>query len=278
MSLILDALRKSEAERRRGQSPDLFSASGIAAPASRPGLRWWPVAVFAVLMLASGWVIWDGRTQRALDEVAEAGVAGDAARAGGAGETEPGEGTGGDETRGAAGADAAGGERIDGAMSPPLASDLPTRMGPAPDASAPSASAPTASSAPAAAAPALGPPVATALTPAPRDAAALTPAAGPRPIAPAFPPAPALPAPAAEPPAEEALPTLAVLDSITRGTLPPLKLSMHVWGQEPGKRFAIVDGQRVSEGSLLGNGVVEQIRRDGVVINVNGQRLLLPKP
>ena len=30
--------------------------------------------------------------------------------------------------------------------------------------------------------------------------------------------------------------------------------------------------------ALVGNGVVEQIRRDGVVINVNGQRLLLPKP
>ena len=79
-------------------------------------------------------------------------------------------------------------------------------------------------------------------------------------------------------PAEESLPTVAVLDSGTRASLPPLKLSMHVFGQDPAKRFAIIDGKRVAAGSLLGNGVVEEIRRDGVVININGQRLLVPKP
>ena len=79
-------------------------------------------------------------------------------------------------------------------------------------------------------------------------------------------------------PAAESLPTVSVLDSGTRASLPPLKLSMHVFGQDPAKRFAIIDGKRVAAGSLLGNGVVEEIRRDGVVINVNGQRLLVPKP
>jgi hypothetical protein len=29
---------------------------------------------------------------------------------------------------------------------------------------------------------------------------------------------------------------------------------------------------------LLAGGVVEAIRRDGVVVNINGRRLLLPKP
>ena len=53
---------------------------------------------------------------------------------------------------------------------------------------------------------------------------------------------------------------------------------MHVYGDDPAKRFAIVDGKRVGPGSLLGTGVVEAIRRDGVVVNINGQRLLLPKP
>src|SRR3990167_6855381 len=41
----------------------------------------------------------------------------------------------------------------------------------------------------------------------------------------------------------ESLPTVAVLDSGTRASLPPLKLSMHVFGQDPAKRFAIIAGQ-----------------------------------
>ena len=53
---------------------------------------------------------------------------------------------------------------------------------------------------------------------------------------------------------------------------------MHVYADEPARRFAIVDGQRVGEGALLGSGRVAQIRRDGVVIEVNGRRVLLPKP
>ena len=101
------------------------------------------------------------------------------------------------------------------------------------------------------------------------------------PASPVIPP-PALPeatpTPVPDAPAEASLPTVAVLDSGTRASLPPLKLSMHVFGQDPAKRFAIIDGKRVAAGSLLGNGVVEEIRRDGVVININGQRLLVPKP
>lgn len=103
-------------------------------------------------------------------------------------------------------------------------------------------------------------------------------------VAPALPvlPSPPLPeaapAPITDAPAEDSLPTVAVLDSGTRASLPPLKLSMHVFGQDPAKRFAIIDGKRVAAGSLLGNGVVEEIRRDGVVININGQRMLVPKP
>lgn len=57
-----------------------------------------------------------------------------------------------------------------------------------------------------------------------------------------------------------------------------MKLSMHVWNSEAGKRFAIIDGQRIAEGSLLGSSVVEEIRRDGVVLNINGRRVLLSRP
>ncbi len=63
-----------------------------------------------------------------------------------------------------------------------------------------------------------------------------------------------------------------------RQQLPALKLSMHVYSSEPGKRFAIIDGQRVNEGSVLGTAVVEKIRQDGVVLSVQGQSYLLPRP
>jgi general secretion pathway protein B len=74
------------------------------------------------------------------------------------------------------------------------------------------------------------------------------------------------------------LPPLAVLSASERAALPPMKLSMHVWNSDAGKRFAIVDGQRITEGSLLGSSVVEEIRRDGVVLNINGRRVLLSRP
>jgi general secretion pathway protein B len=63
-----------------------------------------------------------------------------------------------------------------------------------------------------------------------------------------------------------------------RQQLPALKLSMHVYSAEASKRFAIIDGQRVNEGSVMGAAVVEQIRQDGVVLSVQGQSYLLPRP
>lgn len=89
----------------------------------------------------------------------------------------------------------------------------------------------------------------------------------------AEPPAPIDAAPDDPPP-----PGLGTLPAAERAALPPLKLSMHVWSADPARRFAIVDGQRVTEGALLAGGAVAQIRRDGVVIELGGRRLLLPRP
>jgi general secretion pathway protein B len=89
-----------------------------------------------------------------------------------------------------------------------------------------------------------------------------------------------MPAPPAAPvaPAEEALPPVAVLDPSMRSSLPPMKLSMHVYNDDPARRFAILDGQRVTEGSQIGAAIVLEIRRDGVVLDVAGKRVLLPRP
>ena len=89
------------------------------------------------------------------------------------------------------------------------------------------------------------------------------------------------PAPVAPPQAETAayLPGLEALAATDRSALPPLKLSMHVYADTPAQRFVILDGQRLGEGASPANGVVlEEIRRDGLVLSVNGQRLLLARP
>lgn len=245
MSLILDALRKSEAERQRGKSPGLFATTPGMQRETFPRMKLWPVLVFLAFLLASAWVIWRGESRRA--ESAHSATAN------------------------AAAADS-GVDVVDaGAGSAHGLADSPRPVQGAPSSA-------SASPAPATSAAARQPAVQSS-PPASVDATQPLPAmATASPVIPSPPLPEAAPAPSPDAPAEESLPTVAVLDSGTRASLPPLKLSMHVFGQDPAKRFAIIDGKRVAAGSLLGNGVVEEIRRDGVVITVNGQRLLVPKP
>ncbi|MFY2763689.1 general secretion pathway protein GspB [Arenimonas sp. MALMAid1274] len=75
------------------------------------------------------------------------------------------------------------------------------------------------------------------------------------------------------------LPSVASLPAADRAQLPPLKLSMHVYSDTPAQRFVILDGQRLAEGAAPTAGVVvEEIRRDGLVLSINGQRMLLTRP
>lgn len=58
MSLILEALRKSEAERRRAQVPDLLAEPQAAAPiATRAPQRWPLVAAGAVVVIGAAWFV-----------------------------------------------------------------------------------------------------------------------------------------------------------------------------------------------------------------------------
>jgi general secretion pathway protein B len=79
-------------------------------------------------------------------------------------------------------------------------------------------------------------------------------------------------------PAEAYVTSISAMPTEVRQQLPALKLSMHVFSADASKRFAIIDGQRVNEGSSLGSAVVEHIRQDGVVLSVHGQMYLLPRP
>ena len=239
MSLILDALRKSEAERRRGQSPDLFAASpGVPSPpAARP--RVWPLLVLGAMLLASAWLIWSSGGDARPPAVIEPA------------DVEP--------SQGVDGADAA-------TPAPaPRPETRPVTPDPAPAAIAPPAHA-VAPGRPVGSQPPAPPPASASAVPSVPPTSSATPPASP------LPPLPF--APAADPP----LPPLAVLDAATRARLPALKLSMHVYADEPARRFAIIDGQRVAEGARVGDGVVAAIRRDGVVIEVDGRRVLLPRP
>ncbi len=271
MSLILDALRKSEAERRRGAPPDLFAAH--PQPTLRP--RAWPlrwlVPIAAVLLAALAWGAWSVRVGAGHPGSTLAPFAGAADEP--EPELEPDQSVGGRAAFAAVRAAAAPPTRAS-SPSPSLSAspDLAARRAasaqhrateePAPFGRAPAiaaASLPNTASArplPSPAAPVQG------------SAAA---ASGPQS---AVADAARTDAPAADP----SLPTLASLEASERNALPPLRLSMHVWDAQPARRFAIIDGQRVAEGSLVGNSVVAQIRRDGVVLDVGGRSILIPRP
>src|SRR5690349_17781814 len=61
MSLILEALRKSEAERRRAVVPDLLAESAVAAPiAPATPQRWpWIAGTIAIVGLLAWWTMRD---------------------------------------------------------------------------------------------------------------------------------------------------------------------------------------------------------------------------
>lgn len=239
MSVILDALRKSEAERQRGRAPGLF-VEQVALPSRKRRRPAWIFVLPALLAagIVAGWFL---RPQTNGATVAAVPVDAPAANA----------------PRPA--------PEMPAAATPLPARPLPARedsLVPPPQLLPPEPSVPApASTAPAATAPA---------------AATFTePVTAP---APAAPPAPVL-AEATALPVEPLIPRLADLPAAERATLPPLKLSMHVFADEPAQRFVILDGRRQGEGASPAAGVViEQIRRDGVVLSANGRRLLLPRP
>lgn len=254
MSLILDALRKSEAERRRGQMPDLHAELPPLVHATAPRRRAWPwwFAGLAVLMAATA-LTWSQWASRAASVSAV-------------------------QTS----------DRHDPrtAMSKPPAPMA--RSAPAPSFALRPVAQPT--PAPHDVRPA-APMASVETTPRTQAPAAIAPAARELPAAPSAAPLPAAPvALAATTPAPEALPAptlpslpdaggtvrLADLSPGEREQLPALKISMHMWGATPAQRFAIIDGTRVAQGDRVGEAVVEEIAADGVVLNWHGRRLSLP--
>lgn len=266
MSLILEALRKSEAERQRGRAPGLFVEQ---VPAQRRGRRaapawpWGLAALLAAGLLAWAWREWPRSTPS--ETVASPSVNAAAAAPERPSALTPGMNT--PATTASADPATSATTALAGIDSPdtsaPPAMDLPA---PAPP---PRMSSPSIAAAPV--------PAARAAVPAPDPMAGTRPAEPPQTATPAAAPAPD--ASSASAPHEPALPTVASLAAGERAQLPPLKLSMHVYAAEPAQRFVILDGQRLGEGASPAPGLVlEHIRRDGLVLLVNGRRVLLARP
>jgi general secretion pathway protein B len=233
MSLILEALRKSEAERRRGQAPDLHAELPPAHATRTAALPAWAWLLLAcALLLAAAWFARGLLPERTLP---------------------------------APSAHVAGTTTV--APTPPVeyATTQP-RFRPPQAMTATPAPAPTTQPAKPS-----QPGVASAnVAPTSATTAAVV---APAPV----PPNPA-PSAASSSPAVRADATLQLSDlsAEERKSLPPLKLSMHLWNPDPAKRFVILDGNRVGEGDRVGDAVVAAITPDGVELDWNGRRLQVP--
>lgn len=258
MSFILDALKKSEADRQRQSGPALFEVK-VAPPRRR--LPLWAVAITLLLLINVGVVLWIlmRHPARAANETAAVAAAPSPAAA------------------------------------PPPAASAPLAVASAAPVVAPGAAAPVApptaaAPVPAAAAPAGGTPPPTA--PAQANAAPAAPltadhgesagsaAAGGN---------PADYAPAQEPSGE------APNGRVRRGTvagvplyqdaaavpgvqIPPLRLDLHVFAPHPQDRFVMINMHKVHEGDTLPEGVhVDSITPEGALLSYNGSRFLLPR-
>jgi general secretion pathway protein B len=305
MSLILDALKKSEAERQRGQPPTLHAHFHTPRRIRRPP---WVAGAGAVLLAAglagSGLWLARGRTgddaENAGSPIAQAGnatlqeaadpaattqavtpgatpdtvatvaaemSAPDAAK----GEPVPQTVFGGVAGAGAGGTVSGGGLPVPqrAMLYTPSATPLPESAAsdPAPAAVPPSPPAPEAPVVVAAAAPAEPPAPVQPPSIQPPPAVVDHGPSGPTTIE----VAPSKP--------EEVLPVVFQLPYATRKDLPKLELSMHVFSPEPAERFIVLNGKRYTlETPAPGPDLtLLDIVADGAVFEFRGQRFLLPR-
>ncbi len=241
MSLILEALRKSEAERQAAQLPGLIAPASQARTRDKRRARWLLLPLVLLIGLVLG-----GLAPRWWSAEVASPPGEDATRAG-------------EETA----VPALSAEQASG--SAPASGSSPAQ---APNTPAATTAIPAQAPAPAPQAAEINslPPVGADKTPA-DIASSADPAQAPsRSAGPAAPPIP------------DAAP-LASMPQGQRQQLPDLRLTVHVFNEDPGKRFALVDGRRVEQGASLSGGVtLREIRRDGLLLDINGQPWLLERP
>ena len=289
MSLILEALKKSEQQRRLGEAPTL--GSPVVSTRRRRSLL--PVlAVLIVIGVGAGW--WLSRQPAqppatpAPPITAEKTVPG---KPGDAQTSKPGQ---------PAATAAANQERLKAEATKRKAEQAKRieALGNAkqtPPLGLPNANPSTAAMTPRKpgdpiphAMPSKAPPGEAATNPAKTDATAVAPkpdAKAPPQIAAPAPdsaaatsPAPAKAPAAAAPPDASALPTIWELPFATRKDIPALDLSMHVYSSDPKQRFVVIKGDRHVEGDEVASDLVlREIRQDGLVLEYKGQKFFFPR-
>jgi general secretion pathway protein B len=82
-----------------------------------------------------------------------------------------------------------------------------------------------------------------------------------------------------EPPEDqEMLPSISELNLTGKQSLPDINIDVHVYASRPADRFVYINMRKYREGAVLQEGpTLERIRRDGVVLNYNGLRFLVPR-
>jgi len=92
------------------------------------------------------------------------------------------------------------------------------------------------------------------------------------------PPVPVAKAPPAAASETAALPTIWELPFSTRKDIPALDLSMHVYSSDPKERFVVIKGERHVEGDEIGSDLtLREIRQDGLVLDYKGQKFFFPR-
>ena len=77
---------------------------------------------------------------------------------------------------------------------------------------------------------------------------------------------------------KEILPSISEVSLSGAQALPELHIDVHVYAIRPAERFVYINMHKYHEGSVLQEGpTVERIRRDGVVLNYQGLRFILPR-
>jgi general secretion pathway protein B len=77
---------------------------------------------------------------------------------------------------------------------------------------------------------------------------------------------------------QEVLPSISEISLNGAQALPELHLDVHVYATKPADRFVYINMHKYHEGAALQEGpAVERIRRDGVVLNYQGLRFVLPR-
>ena len=297
MSLILDALKKSEAERRRGLPPSLHAQFGTPR---RPRRAPWAVGAGAALLMAGlggswFWLAQDptaptpGSTGTSLADVDQSGTADApdtrpavdiakmaapapaAVSAAVAGAAPVPTRAVGEAAFGGVGGDGNGGTVSGGGLPVPQRAGLYT----------PSVSPTTTVASQPPAVPVAAPPSAPVVAPDESSEAVTAPATAPATaVAMTTPPAsfnPAVVDPAATKP-EEKLPLMYELPYGARKELPKLELTMHVFSPVREERFIVLNGKRYTVDSPAPGPELTllDIVADGVVLEFRGQRFLLP--